>query len=211
MTRREIAAILAAAPTLAIAAGKGGWRELFNGRNLDGWDGDPRFWKVDNGIIVGSTDQQSTGQNTFLVYKEPFSNFHLISEVKLRNGNSGIQFRSERKEGWIVAGYQADFSDDGDRSAWGNFYEERGRGRGVMATPDEGWRKGKALVRPGDWNEIQVLACGPRIEVKLNAQTTVQARDDRAASGVIAIQLHSGKPMQVAVRKMRIRPMEGSC
>jgi hypothetical protein len=209
-TRRELVALLAAAPALA-AADKGGWRDLFNGRNLNGWDGDPRFWKVERGAIVGSTDQQPAEQNTFLIYQEPFSNFHLITEVKLRNGNSGIQFRSERREHWIVAGYQADFSDDGDRSAWGNFYEERGRGRGVMATPDEGWRKGKALVRPGDWNEIQVLACGPQIEVRLNGQTTVQARDDRAASGVIALQLHSGKPMHVAIRKMKIKVMDSSC
>lgn len=211
MTRREFAGLLGVSPVLAGAADQQGWREMFNGRTLEGWDGDPRFWRVEDGVITGSTDKESAAENTFLIYKEPFSDFHLIAEVKLRNGNSGIQFRSERREGWVVAGYQADFSDDGERSAWGNFYEERGRRRAVMATPDEGWQKGKSLVKPGDWNEIQVLACGPRIEVRLNGQTTVQAKDEKSPSGIVAIQLHSGKPMQVAIRRMRIKPLEGSC
>jgi hypothetical protein len=193
------------------AADKSGWKELFDGKTLSGWDGDPRFWKVENGSIIGSTDQHTAEHNTFLIHKDPVSDFHLIAEVKLRNGNSGIQFRSERGEGWIVAGYQADFSDAGERSAWGNFYEERGRGRNVMETQDQGWQKGKSLVRPGDWNEIQVIACGPRIEVKLNGETTIQARDDKKPSGVLAIQLHNGKPMQVAVRRVRIRHLEGAC
>jgi hypothetical protein len=200
-----------ALPCISKGAARSGWKELFDGKTLSGWDGDPRFWQVENGAIVGSTDRHTTEQNTFLIHKDLVSDFHLIAEVKLRNGNSGVQFRSERRDGWIVAGYQADFSDAGDRSAWGNFYEERGRGRGVMATPDQGWQKGKSLVRTGDWNEIEVIACGPRIDVKLNGTTTVQARDDRSAKGVLAIQLHSGTPMQVAVRRMRIRTLEGSC
>lgn len=211
MTRREVAAVLAGMPGLLRAADQSGWKDLFDGRTLAGWDGDPRFWKVENRSIIGSTDQHTAEHNTFLIHKDPVSDFHLIAEVKLRNGNSGIQFRSERREGWIVAGYQADFSDAGERSAWGNFYEERGRGRGMMETPDQGWQKGKSLVRPGDWNEIQVIACGPRIEVKLNGETTVEARDNRSTSGVLAIQLHDGKPMQVAVRRMRIRSLEGAC
>jgi hypothetical protein len=56
-----------------------------------------------------------------------------------------------------------------------------------------------------------VIACGPRIEIKLNGQTTIQATDDRSARGVLAIQLHDGKPMQVAVRRMSIKALEGSC
>lgn len=211
MRRRDLTALLAGAPWLVRAADQNGWRELFDGKTLSGWDGDPRFWKVENGAIIGSTDVHPAEHNTFLIHKDPVSDFHLIAEVRLRNGNSGIQFRSERRAEWIVAGYQADFSDAGDRSAWGNFYEERGRGRSVMATPDQGWQRAKSLVRIGGWNEIQVVACGPRIEVKLNGQTTIQTTDSRSASGVLAIQLHDGKPMEVAVRRVRIKSREGSC
>jgi hypothetical protein len=204
----------AAACSAAIAEESKGWVQLFDGKTLTGWDGDPQVWSVENGAIVGSTDNHKIAQNTFLIHKDPVADFHLIAEVKLRNHNSGIQFRSQRLDGpgWIVAGYQADFSDAGDRSAWGNFYEERGRSRSVMKTPDEGWQKGKTLVRPGDWNEIQVIACGARIEVKLNGGTTVVAHDDKSASGILALQLHSGVPMRVEFRNMRIRHLErGKC
>jgi hypothetical protein len=78
-----------------------------------------------------------------------------------------------------------------------------------MQTPDQGWQKGKKLVRPGDWNEIQVIACGPNIEVKLNGETTVQAKDDKSASGILALQLHSGVPMRVEFRNLQIRYFEG--
>jgi hypothetical protein len=108
-------------PLVTRGADQRGWKELFDGKTLSGWDGDPRFWKVENGTIVGSTDEHTAPHNTFLIHKDPVSNFHLIAEVKLRNNNSGIQFRSERRENWIVAGYQADFSEAGDRSAWGNW------------------------------------------------------------------------------------------
>ena len=79
---------------------------LFNGRNLDGWDGDPLLWRVENGILIGDTSAKMLAANTFLIYKRPLGDFHLVAEVKLRNGNSGIQFRSQQEpgEGWIVTG-----------------------------------------------------------------------------------------------------------
>ena len=215
MTRREAGRVVTGAlfGSMLRAADKSQWTALFDGKTLNGWEGDPRVWSVENGAIVGTTDNHKLDQNTFLIHKEPVADFHLIADVKLRNHNSGIQFRSQRLDGpWIIAGYQADFSDAGDNSAWGNFYEERGRRRTVMKTPDEGWQKGKTLVRKGDWNEIQVLACGPRIEVKLNGQTTVTAVDDKSPSGLLALQLHNGVPMRVEFRNIRIRRMEaGKC
>lgn len=205
MTRRTfLAAALA-------AQAADGWTPLFDGKSLNGWEGDPRVWSVENGAIVASTDVHKIEQNTFLIHKDPVTDFHLIAEVNLRNHNSGIQFRSKRIDGpgWIIAGYQADFSDAGERSAWGNFYEERGRRRTLMKTEDEGWRKGKTLVRKGDWNEIQVIACGPRVEIKLNGGTTVVGHDDKSPSGLLALQLHSGVPMRVEFRNVRIKRFEG--
>ena len=58
---------------------------LFNGRNLDGWEGDPAVWRVENGVIVGSTDNHPISQNTFLIYKTLYSDFLLKAEVRLRN------------------------------------------------------------------------------------------------------------------------------
>jgi hypothetical protein len=205
MKRRTFLAALAAAHAAE------GWTSLFDGRTLNGWEGDPLVWSVENGAIVGSTDGHKIEQNTFLIHKEPVKDFHLIAEVKLRNNNSGIQFRSKRLEGpgWIIAGYQADFSEAGDRSAWGNFYEERGRRRTLMKTEDEGWQKGKTLVRKGEWNEMQVIACGPRVEIRLNGGTTIVGHDDKALDGLLALQLHSGAAMRVEFRNIRIKRFEG--
>lgn len=181
--------------------------DLFNGRTLEGWDGDPDLWRVENGVLVGDTGAKTIAANTFLIYRRPFGDFHLIAEVRLRNGNSGIQFRSARApgEGWVVTGYQADFSEDGERSAWGNFYEEKGRGRGVMQTPDAGWRVGKTVYRKGDWNTVEVMARGPRMELKVNGTTTVVVTDEKSSDGVIALQLHRGPAMRVEFRKIEVR------
>ena len=184
-----------------------GYTLLFNGRTLAGWDGDPRLWRVEDGAIVGSSDEHSIKQNTFLIHERPFSDFILRLELKLRNGNTGIQFRSEVFPDWVVKGYQADASDAGERSAWGNFYEEKGRGRNVMVTPAEGWLKGKSVVRVGDWNEYEIYANGSHVRLTLNGLVTIDTRDDQASDGVIAIQLHSGKPMEVRLRNIRIKEL----
>lgn len=186
-----------------------GFVALFDGSTLDGWDGDPRLWSIEDGAIVGSSDNHTVETNTFLVYEKPFSDFILRLDVRLRNGNSGIQFRSVRipGPGWIVHGYQADFSDAGERSAWGNFYEEKGRGRGLMAVPDEGWQRAKDAVRAQDWNQYEIRAQGNEIRLTLNGKVTFEGTDEKASSGVIAIQLHSGPGMRVESRNIRIKPL----
>lgn len=212
-----ILAVALALP-LALASGQNqlteqekreGWMLLFNGKDLAGWSGDPRLWTVENGLIAGSTDKAQIEQNTFLIYEKPFSDFHLKADVKLRNGNSGIQFRSTAHPGpgWVVGGYQADFSEDGEKSAWGNLYEEKGRARRLMKTPDEGWQVGRKVYRKGDWNTIEVRAEGNRLRIWLNGQPTVDLTDDKARTGVIALQLHRGDPMRVEFRNLKLRPL----
>src|SRR6266542_5801246 len=142
-------AFLALVLVLPTNAQNSGFIRLFNGRNLDGWDGDPALWTVSDGVLIGSSDGHPIKQNTFLIYKQPYADFVLQADVKLRNHNSGIQFRSAvlPGPGWVVTGYQADLSEAGEKSAWGNFYEEKGRSRAVMKTPDEGWRIGQKVYK----------------------------------------------------------------
>ena len=187
---------------------KDGFHLLFNGKNLDGWHGDPAVWSVKDGIIVGSTDQHPIHHNTFLIYNGNFSNFILRADIKLRNHNSGIQFRSKELPGYVVTGYQADASEAGEHSAWGNFYEEKGRGRNVMKNPDEGWATGKRVYRKGDWNTIEVRAEGPHMRIKVNATETIQITDEKSSQGVIAFQLHMGQPMEVEFRNIRIKELK---
>src|ERR1700761_8425113 len=83
--------------------------ELFNGRDLTGWDGDLSLWKVENGTIVG--DSPGIAHNQFLATKDQFSNFELKLEFRLKDGvgNSGVQFRSKRVlTKPEVSGFQAD-------------------------------------------------------------------------------------------------------
>lgn len=181
---------------------------LFNGKDLTGWDGDPRFWSVREGAIVGSTDQHSPERNTFLIYKEPYADFVLKFDIKLRNGNSGMQFRSTRLPDWVVTGYQADASEAGDKSAWGNLYDEGGQGRGLMHTSDEGWLKAKGVVRVGDWNHYEVVAQGRRVILRLNGVETLNQEVEKTESGVIAIQLHRGPAMEVQVRNIKLKVLK---
>ena len=182
-----------------------GYVLLFNGTSLDGWEGDPALWSVQDGAIVGTTDGHPIKENTFLIYGKRFSDFVLRFDIKLRNHNSGVQFRSAVLPNFVVTGYQADASEVGDHSAWGNFYEEKGRGRAVMKTEDEGWLKAKSLVRHGDWNSYEVFAQGSRIRLKFNGVETINLHDDKAGEGVIALQLHAGTPMRVEFRNIRLK------
>ena len=189
---------------------KDGYTLLFNGKSLDGWDGDPVRWSVQDGAIVGSSDGHPFKVNTFLIYKKRnFSDFILKASIKLRNHNSGIQFRSEQLPGpgWIVKGLQADASEAGDeKSAWGNYYEERGRSRTMMKTPDEGWQKAKPVLHKQDWNDYEIEAQGSRVRTFLNGQKCAD-RDDPNLSrrGIFALQLHSGGPIEVRFKELRLQ------
>lgn len=188
---------------------KQGYILLFNGKNLNGWDGDKVLWTVKDGILTGCSDDHPFKVNTFLIYKEEFADFEMKADVRLRNHNSGIQFRSVHIPGpdWIVMGLQADISDEPGREAWGNFYEERGRSRTMMKTPDEGWLKAKSVVDMHGWNHYEIFAQGDHIRLTLNGVVTIDTHEGKSRSGVIALQLHGGKPMKVEFRNMKLRKL----
>ncbi len=204
-------------------------KELFNGKDLTGWDGDPRVWSVEDGAIVGHTKDVPLKQNTFLIWKDgKVKNFKLTLEFKLEGGNSGIQYRSKviDPKQWIVGGYQADM--DGANQYTGILYEERGRGilakRGERLTIDRDGKKesvqfGNAAelaknIHVNDWNEYVVEARGARlkhtINGKLMSETIDHDREHRAVSGVLALQVHAGlpEPMVVSFRKIRLEELE---
>ncbi|MBM3289941.1 MAG: DUF1080 domain-containing protein, partial [Candidatus Hydrogenedentes bacterium] len=109
----------------ALAAAKDGFAPLFNGKDLKGWSGDSRLWKVADGCIVGSTDGVKIEKNTFLFSEKEYGDFVLRVKVKLRNHNSGVQFRSEQRPDFVAAGYQADVA---EKTYFGMLYEEQKRG-----------------------------------------------------------------------------------
>lgn len=109
---------------------KDGFTALFDGKTLQGWEGDTSIWKMIDGVVVGEADSTvKLTANTFLIYKgvNP-ADFELLTEYRIsKGGNSGIQYRSDTVPGvpFGLKGYQADI--DGDNSYTGQNYEERGR------------------------------------------------------------------------------------
>jgi len=206
-------------------------KELFNGNDLTGWEGDTRVWSVEDGAIVGKTKDVPLKNNTFLIWKDGnVSDFKLTLEFKLQGGNSGIQYRSKviDPEKWIVGGYQADI--DGDNKYTGILYEERGRGilaqRGERLTIDRDGTKstvqfGEAAqlaktIHQDDWNDYTIEAVGTTlkhtINGKLMSETIDRDREHRATSGVLALQVHAGlpKPMTVQFRKIRLEEVDAT-
>src|SRR5579863_2653830 len=185
----------------AAACAEEGFQPLFNGKNLDGWDGDPRMWSVRDGMIVGHTEGVVMNDNSFLISKQPYRNFILRAECKLRNHNSGIQFRSEALPDWVVRGYQADMAED---NYWGNIYEEKG----TRETMVDGWPKAKTVVHLKDWNAYEISCEGDHIQLKLNGLQTADLHDSARLSGIIALQLHAGPPMEAEFRNIRIKELK---
>ena len=228
MYRSFICAFVALLLVAGSAAAKDA-KELFNGKDLTGWEGDARVWSVENGAIVGHTKDVPLKNNTFLIWKDgKVSDFKLTLEFKLEGGNSGIQYRSkviDPKE-HIVGGYQADM--DGANQYTGILYEERGRGilakRGERLTIDRDGTKetvqfGDAaelakVIHKDDWNTYVVEANGTTlkhtINGKLMSETIDRDVEHRATSGILALQVHANlpEPMTVSYRKVRLEEID---
>jgi Domain of Unknown Function (DUF1080) len=180
-----------------------GFKPIFDGKTLKGWDGDPRLWSVKDGELIGSTEGNKLTSNTFLIYKAAtFGDFILRAKVKLRNHNSGIQFRSEELPNWVMKGYQADMAEG---NWWGSIYEEKGK-RGVMVN---GWKgKGETVVKPTDWNDIEIYCKGEEIRITLNGLVTAELKDSLKLDGLVGLQLHQGPPMEVRFKDIRVQTLK---
>src|SRR5450759_4294983 len=195
-------ALLLILTLLCAAAEEPGFVPLFDGKTLDGWDGDPRLWSVRDGAILGSTEGVPLDTNSFLITKRDYSDFILRAKVKLRNHNSGIQFRSEELPNWVMKGYQADMAEG---NWWGSIYEEKGK-RGVMVN---GWKgKGETVVKPTDWNDIEIYCKGEEIRITLNGLVTAELKDSLKLDGLVGLQLHQGPPMEVRFKDIRVQTLK---
>ena len=174
-----------------------GFQSLFNGKDLRDWDGDPALWSVQRGVILGSSDGSPLRENSFLVSRREYTDFELRFEVKLRNGNSGMQFRSERFGVWQVRGYQLDFAAG---KGWGNLHGEGLPGGLIL----DGWQDKAEFAVRSEWNEVSLRCEGNRIRIWVNGVVVNDVVDPGATRGVLALQLHRGEAMQVEFRNIRI-------
>lgn len=221
------------------SAQEAGFQSLCNGRDLAGWQGNPKLWSIEDGLITGKTGTNADNKishNTFLVYtNEEVGNFELRFSYKItEKGNSGIQYRSkvveQGKFGPIVSGYQADF--EGGKTYSGILYEERARGilaeRGQKTVIKEVAGKTKvevagsvgnskeiqANIKSNDWNDYVVIAAGNHLQHFINGRLTADVTDEQPAkaakSGVLALQIHAGPPMTVQFKNIRIKKLAPS-
>jgi hypothetical protein len=246
MDRKTRATWLVAGAVVALAAGAGalsaqvpalaeiGFTTIFDGKTLNGWDGDPDFWRVENGKMIGETrpDHQPK-QNTFLIWRggKP-ADFEIRMQYRITGAqaNSGLQYRSVELPDvakWVLKGYQADI--DIAQTYTGQMYEERNRGflalRGQISYIPDGAKAGsigvtgdtnelKGFINTGGgedgWNEMDVIARGNTLIHLINGHVmSITIDDDRAnrrMDGVIGIQLHlTQSGMKMEVKNVRIK------
>jgi Domain of Unknown Function (DUF1080) len=178
------------------------FKSLFNGKDLTGWvtPADKSLFAVEDGEIVGRT-KETIKKNEFLATEKKYGDFVLKVKVKIKNGNSGIQFRSKRTEEGVVSGPQADVADD----QWGLLYEERGRGMLERYPLD----KAKALLKDDGWNEFVITAKGQHVTIELNGTQIIDREDSEFdKEGIIALQIHVWpEPMEVRFKDIQIKEL----
>lgn len=185
-----------------------GFTALFNGKDLTGWQGDSRLWSVKDGAIIGSTENVKLAHNSFLMTEKKYSDFVLRVKVKLRNHNSGVQFRSQVLDDYAAKGYQADVA---EATYFGMLYEEQGRG--ILpywnALSDQDRADIFNASKKDDWNEYEITCEGDRVKMVLNGKVTLDFEDPEGAKeGIIGLQLHAGPPMQAEFKDIYIKELK---
>ncbi len=230
------ALILSCAPVRAAqsypepaGADSAGFVPIFDGKTLTGWAADPKYWRIEDGMLVGFvTPETLLKANTFAIWRGGApADFELKVEYRISAaGNSGINYRSVElpTPAFALKGYQCDI--DGASRHTGNNYEERGRtflavrGQITRAMPDAKraiiGRLGEkdalaALVKKEDWNQVHLIIRGNVFTHLVNGQVMSVVVDEdpaaRRASGLIGVQVHVGPPMKVEYRNFLLKTL----
>ncbi len=212
---------------------------IFNGKDLTGWDGDPKLWSVKDGAIHGETTPENKASgNTFIIWKGGvLKDFELRLSFRCNaTNNSGIQYRSKHITGdkvrnkWIVRGYQHEIRNQNILpSVSGFIYDEGGltggRGRTCMVGEKAVYENGKKTVtetlidaegfkklfKLDDWNDVIIIAKGTHIQHYMNDRLVLDFTDspkNALLEGILAFQLHAGKPMFTEFKNVRIKSLE---
>ncbi|MBN1507896.1 MAG: DUF1080 domain-containing protein [Sedimentisphaerales bacterium] len=184
---------------------------LFDGKTLDGWEGNLDYFRVEDGAIVAGDRTKATPRNEFLCTRKAYSDFELRLKVKLigdpGSANAGIQIRSRRIPNHNeMIGYQADMG----QQYWGCLYDESRRNK-ILAQPDP--QQLREILKVGDWNEYVIRCVGPRVQLWLNGVQTVDYTEPDASleqTGLIGVQIHAGPPAEAWYRDIRIRVIESA-
>ncbi len=209
-----------------LRAAEADFKPIFNGRDLAGWDGDPRYWSVRDGVLRGETTlEKMTLGNTFLLWRGGVvKDFQLRLKFRIRNGNSGVQYRARDLGKWVVSGYQAEI--DNAPGKTGFLYEERGRkslalvgqqveigeGGALRVTSQLADKKelvARSYFKPREWNDYRIVAQGQHLEHFVNGLKVIDVTDNdaknRVLAGLLALQIHAGPPMLVEFKDIQLQ------
>jgi hypothetical protein len=187
-----------------------GFLPLFDGKLLSNWEGNGYWFRVEDRAIVGGRLEEKIPVNYFLCTNRKFDDFELRLQVKVvgEGVNAGIQFRTKRIPGSEeVSGYQADVGGVADANVWGSLYDESRRRKMLATAAPELVNR---IVKKDDWNDYVIRCVGPKIELYLNGERTVEYTETDSGidtTGVIALQIHSGPPSEAWYRNVRIKPL----
>jgi hypothetical protein len=217
-------------PTL-LEGDEPGFQQMFDGKTLADWEGDPTYWRAEAGSLVGEiTPATVIKSNTFIIWRggRP-RDFDLKLEYRITpEGNSGINYRSTvvpdpvtPANKFALRGYQFDI--DGRKRYAGNNYEEKGRlflavrgqltrvvgGRPPVLVSSFGDATELAKAVTDDWNAVHIIARGSTLTHLLNGQLMAVVIDDDASNrpqdGLLGVQVHVGPPMKVEYRNLRLK------
>lgn len=203
-----------------------GFVSLFDGKTLDGWQGDRTIWSVEDGAINGRTAAGRLKENNFLVWKDQVEDFELRLKFRLDGGNSGIYYHAQKRRpgqtgGDPLVGTQADFDASGRWTGVIMEYLLRGvlAERGEKVVIDEQGKK-QVIGSVGDpaellkavhdnqWNDYTVIAEAGKVKLAINGVTMCELEDrnpERLVHGWLALQVHVGPPMRVQFKDIYLR------
>ena len=201
---------------LSAAAPEGeGWVQIFNGKDLEGWEqrnGTAKY-SVEDGCVLGKTNEGSP--NSFMCTKMKYGNFELVFEVKVDDAlNSGVQFRSATKDdkpAERVHGPQCEIATNGSA---GCVYGEGLNNVGWLSGPEKLDDKQKKAFKNGEWNKDKVVANGKKIQTWVNGIQIVDFEEDKTdmKEGFIGLQVHGiGKdqgPFEVRWREIYLKEVK---
>jgi hypothetical protein len=215
---------------VAMTTDEVGFEKIFDEKTLTGWEGDPTYWRVEQGALVGEVSPATLlKRNSFIIWRAGVTkDFELKLSYRISaQGNSGINYRSVEipDQPWAMRGYQFDL--DGPDRYTGNLYEERGRTfmaqrgqitraiapgvRQIIGSVGE-LAQLQTFTKRDDWNDVHIIARGGVLLHSLNGRLMCETVDDdpelRRLDGLLGVQVHVGPPMKVEYRNIRLKTLQ---